>query len=155
MYPAAPIRIVLHSPEIPQNTGNIARFSAAFNLPLHLIEPLGFDISEKAVRRAGLDYWPEVDLHVHQGWDAFLHREQPTDDQLLLLTTKTERSFESIPVARPTYLVFGRETAGLPEELHKRYPGRRGTIAMANDNVRSLNLANSVALVSYQLLRGC
>lgn len=144
------VNIVLVEPEIPQNCGNIARTCAATRSRLHLIEPLGFDISEKAVKRAGLDYWPMVDLTVYSGLDEFFQR-NPNPD-LWLATTKAPGDYTKARFRDGCWLFFGKETAGLPRELRERYYDRCLRIPMRAD-ARSLNLSNSVAIAVYELLR--
>lgn len=144
------LNIVLLEPEIPMNTGNIARTCAATRSRLHLIEPLGFDISDKAVKRAGLDYWPMVDLQVyHSLEDFFLRHPSP---ELWLATTKAPRSYDQARFTDECFLFFGKETAGLPAAFRERYQERCIRIPMRAD-ARSLNLANSVAIVAYEALR--
>ena len=144
------LNIVLVEPEIPQNCGNIARTCAATRSRLHLVKPLGFDISEKAVRRAGLDYWPMVDLQVYENLDHFF-AVNPNPD-LWLATTKAPRDYSQAQFAPDCWLMFGKETAGLPESLRQRYYERCIRIPMRPD-ARSLNLANSVAILTYEALR--
>jgi len=145
------IDIILHEPEIPMNTGNIARTCACTGARLHLIRPLGFDISEKAVRRAGLDYWQYLDLTVYDSLDDFFAR--CGDDNLWLATTKAPRSYAQADFrTEHVKLMFGKETAGLPEWLRERYRDRCVRIPMRGP-VRSLNLANSVAVLCYEALR--
>ena len=144
------IDIILHEPEIPMNTGNIARTCACTGARLHLIRPLGFDVSDKAVKRAGLDYWQYVDVSVYDGLDEFfaLHG----DDNLWLATTKAPRCYADAPLTGDVKLMFGKETAGLPEWLREKYRDRCLRIPMIGP-VRSLNLANSVAILCYEALR--
>ena len=144
------LNIVLVEPEIPQNCGNIARTCAATRSRLHLIRPLGFDISEKAVKRAGLDYWPMVDLRVYDDLDHFFAVNQNPD--LWLATTKAPRTYTEAAFRDGCYLLFGKETAGLPEPLRLAHADRCIRIPMRPD-ARSLNLANSVAVVTYEALR--
>ena len=144
------LNIVLVEPEIPQNCGNIARTCAATRSRLHLVKPLGFDISEKAVRRAGLDYWPMVDLQVYENLDHFFAVNPQPD--LWLATTKAPRDYSQARFAPDCWLMFGKETAGLPEDLRRRYYERCIRIPMLPD-ARSLNLANSVAILTYEALR--
>lgn len=144
------LNIVLVEPEIPMNTGNIARTCAATRSRLHLIEPLGFDISDKAVKRAGLDYWPMVDLTVYSGLEEFFEK-NPTPD-LWLATTKAPRKYTEATFRDNCWLFFGKETAGLPQWLREQYAQRCIRIPMRPD-ARSLNLANSVAVVAYEALR--
>lgn len=144
------LNIVLVEPEIPQNTGNIARTCAATRSPLHLVKPLGFDISERAVKRAGLDYWPMVDLHVYDSLDHFFACNPGPD--LWLATTKAPRDYTQARFRDGCWLMFGKETAGLPEELRERWYDRCVRIPM-RPGARSLNLANSVAVLAYEALR--
>jgi len=144
------LNIVLVEPEIPMNTGNIARTCAATRSRLHLIEPLGFDISDKAVKRAGLDYWPMVNISVYHSLDDFFtHHPNP---DLWLATTKAPRRYTEATFRDECWLFFGKETAGLPEDLRERYRDRCIRIPMRPD-ARSLNLANSVAVLTYEALR--
>ena len=144
------IDIILHEPEIPMNTGNIARTCACTGARLHLIKPLGFDISEKAVKRAGLDYWQYVDISVYDDLDDFFAKNG--DDNLWLATTKAPRGYAEAPLLGDVKLMFGKETAGLPEWLREKYRDRCIRIPMIGP-VRSLNLANSVAILCYEALR--
>lgn len=144
------VNIVLVEPEIPMNTGNIARTCAATRSTLHLIRPLGFDISDKAVKRAGLDYWPMVDLHVYDDLDGFFARHPRPD--LWLATTKAPRSYDQARFLPDCYLFFGKETAGLPAWFREKHADRCIRIPMRPD-ARSLNLANSVAILTYEALR--
>ena len=144
------VNIVLVEPEIPQNCGNIARTCAATRSRLHLVEPLGFDISEKAVRRAGLDYWPMVDLTVYPSLDE-LFRRNP-DPDLWLATTKAPRDYAQARFRDGCWLFFGKETAGLPKAFRERYAHRCLRIPMRSD-ARSLNLSNAVAILTYEALK--
>ena len=144
------LNIILHEPEIPQNTGNIARTCAVTGSRLHLVRPLGFDISDKAVKRAGLDYWHMVDLHVYDSLDDFF-TQNPNPD-LWLATTKAPRSYDQAQFRPDCWLFFGKETAGLPEHFRMKYRERCIRIPMRAD-ARSLNLSNSVAIVAYEALR--
>ena len=144
------LNIVLVEPEIPQNCGNIARTCAATRSRLHLIRPLGFDISEKAVKRAGLDYWNMVDIRVYDDLDHFFS-ENPNPD-LWLATTKAPQDYTQAQFRDGCYLFFGKETAGLPAHLRQTYYERCIRIPMRED-ARSLNLANSVAVLTYEALR--
>ncbi|MBR1497640.1 MAG: tRNA (cytidine(34)-2'-O)-methyltransferase [Oscillospiraceae bacterium] len=145
------IDIILHEPEIPMNTGNIARTCACTGARLHLIRPLGFDISDRAVKRAGLDYWKYVDLTVYDSLEDFFAK--TGEDNLWLATTKAPRSYaEADFSAGDVRLMFGKETAGLPEALRERFRSRCIRIPMRGP-VRSLNLANSVAILCYEALR--
>ena len=144
------LNIVLVEPEIPQNCGNIARTCAATRSRLHLIEPLGFDISEKAVRRAGLDYWPMVDLCVYPELDHFF-AQNPAPD-LWLATTKAPRSYTEAVFRDECYLVFGKETAGLPEAFRRAHADRCIRIPIRAE-ARCLNLSNAAAILTYEALR--
>lgn len=144
------LNIVLVEPEIPQNTGNIARTCAATRSRLHLIEPLGFSISDKWVKRAGLDYWSMVDITTYPSLDAFFAAHPQPD--LWLATTKAPRDYTQAQFGPDCWLFFGKETAGLPLELRQRYYDRCIRIPMRPD-ARSLNLANSVAVLTYEALR--
>ena len=144
------VNIVLVEPEIPQTCGNIARTCAATRSRLHLVEPLGFDISEKAVRRAGLDYWPMVDLQVYHSLEDLFARNP--DPDLWLATTKAPRDYTAAQFRDGCWLFFGKETAGLPKQFRDRYADRCLRIPMRPD-ARSLNLSNSVAILAYEALR--
>ncbi len=138
--------IVLHEPEIPNNTGNIGRTCVATRCRLHLIHPLGFSLDAKARRRAGLDYWPRLDLEEHASWDAYV-RAYP-DARRWLCTTRSERTVYEVPIRAGDHLIFGKETRGLPEDLLQEHPDRAITLPMAPGE-RSLNLATAVAAVIY------
>lgn len=144
------IDIILVEPEIPMNTGNIARTCAATGARLHLIQPLGFDISDRAVKRAGLDYWPLVDITVYENLDAYF--EKNGDENLWLATTKAPRCYSEGDFSGHVKLMFGKETAGLPLELRERYRERCIRLPMRAE-ARSLNLSNSVAILCYEALR--
>ena len=143
------LNIVLVEPEIPQNTGNIARTCAATGARLHLVKPLGFDISEKAVRRAGLDYWHLVDITVYDGIDDFFAK---TAGPYYYFSTKARHIHSDISYPDGAYIVFGKETKGLPEELLHANPDTTVRIPMI-DEASSLNLSNSVAVGVYEVLR--
>lgn len=146
------LNICLFEPEIPQNTGNIARTCAATGAVLHLVHPLGFDISEKAVRHAGLDYWSEVTIKEYSSVEEFLeiHR----DDELYFLSTKGRTIFsdQAYPEDKDVYLIFGKESRGIEEEILIRYPDRVLRIPMIKDT-RSLNLSNCAAIAAYDYYR--
>ena len=144
------VNIVLVEPEIPQNCGNIARTCAATRSRLHLVEPLGFDVSDRAVKRAGLDYWPMVDVTVYPGLDALFARNRVED--LWLATTKAPRDYTQADFRDGCWLFFGKETAGLPEWFRLAHRDRCVRIPMRAD-ARSLNLANSAAILAYEALR--
>ena len=145
------LHVALVEPEIPPNTGNVARLCAATFTPLHVVGATGFRLDDRAVRRAGLDYWPEVDLRRHRDIES-LYRALP-DARFLYFTTKAERSYAEWDFADEDCLVFGRETKGLPENLLRANWERCLTIPMPNPRVRSLNLATAVAIVLYEALR--
>ena len=146
--------VVLVHPEIHWNTGNAGRTCLAAGATLHLIEPLGFSLDEREVKRAGLDYWEHVDLRVWPNWDAF-ERELPTLGEPWFFSTKATRTLWDAPLGTPTdvVLVFGRETGGLPAELLHRYRERLLRMPMSSTLVRSLNLSTSVAIGVYEVLR--
>ena len=144
------LNIVLVEPEIPSNTGNISRTCAVTGSTLHLVEPLGFDISDKAVKRAGLDYWQYLDLHVYKNIDEFF--EKNPDPDIWLATTKAPHSYSEVSFSENCYLMFGKETAGLPLWLREKYYDRCIRIPM-RDETRSLNLGNSVAILCYEALK--
>ena len=144
------LNIVLVEPEIHMNTGNIARTCAATRSRLHLIEPLGFDISDKAVKRAGLDYWPMVDLHVYPDLPEFFR--QTGAEDIWLATTKAPRSYTEAVFRDECYLVFGKETAGLPEAFRRAHADRCIRIPIRAE-ARCLNLSNAAAILTYEALR--
>jgi tRNA (cytidine/uridine-2'-O-)-methyltransferase len=144
------IHIVLVEPEIPQNTGNIARTCAATGASLHLVRPMGFAIDDKKMKRAGLDYWDKLDIHFYDSLADFM--EQHKDDALYFFTTKGQHCYTDITYPEKVYLVFGKETRGLPEDLLYAHPDTCLRIPM-RDQLRSLNLSNSVAVAVYEVLR--
>ena len=146
------MNVVLYQPEIPQNTGNIARTCALTNTKLHLIKPLGFSLDEKHLKRAGLDYWDLLDLAVYDDFEDFLDKNP--DPEIYVLTTHAKAFYSDIEYTGDADLLFGRETAGLPDEIHSAYPDHRFRIPMRNhERARSLNLSNSVNIVLYEALR--
>ena len=146
------IHIVLIEPEIPPNTGNIARTCAATGCTLHLVRPLGFSLDEKSLRRAGLDYWPYVKIEVHDSLGSFL--EQYADQRMWLATTKGNRLFTEVEYRDEDMLLFGRETAGLPRDLIDANRDRTIRIPMSRDTrLRSFNLSNSASIVAFEALR--
>ena len=145
------LSVALVEPEIPPNTGNIARLCAAMRVPLHIVGVAGFRLDDRAVRRAGLDYWPEVSLHRHRDLPAL--KAALADARFIYLTTKVERPYTDWQFKENDCLVFGRETRGLPEELLSANHERCLTIPMLNPKVRSLNLATAVAIVLCEALR--
>lgn len=144
------LNIVLVSPEIHQNTGNIARTCAATGARLHLIRPLGFEITDKALRRAGLDYWYLLDVNIYDSLEDFFEKVQPGN--FWLLSTKAPRKYTEAEFQDEDYLFFGRESAGLPEAFLEKHRDRCLKIPMAEE-ARSLNLSNSVAITVYEALR--
>ena len=148
------LNIVLVEPEIPQNTGNIARTCAALGAKLHLVHPLGFKISEKAVKRAGLDYWDKLDIEEHISFEAFLKRYKPEENNMFFVTTKGKHVYSDPDYSKmeEVFALFGKETKGLPEDILLKYIDKTIRIPMRK-SLRSLNLANSVAIVAYDILR--
>ena len=144
------INIVLLEPEIPANTGNIGRTCVATGSRLHLIEPLGFDISEKAVRRAGMDYWKDLDLRVYANYEEFL--EKNPGAEIYMATTKAKHVYSDVTYPKDCYIMFGKESAGIPEEILQHHKDTCIRIPMVGE-IRSLNLSNSVAIVTYEVLR--
>ncbi|MDE5781235.1 MAG: tRNA (uridine(34)/cytosine(34)/5-carboxymethylaminomethyluridine(34)-2'-O)-methyltransferase TrmL [Lachnospiraceae bacterium] len=144
------LNIVLLEPEIPQNTGNIGRTCVATGTRLHLIEPLGFSISDKAVKRAGMDYWPHLDVSVYEDYEEFLKRNQ--DAKVYMATTKGPNVYTEVSYEPDCYIMFGKESGGIPEEILVNNQENAIRIPM-NPEIRSLNLANSVAIVLYEALR--
>ena len=148
------LHIVLVEPEIPANTGNISRTCSVADMPLRLVHPLGFDISEKQVRRAGLDYWDELDLNEYQSFDEVMQRYP--DGVFFFCTTKAKHTYSDVRYTdyadKDIFLVFGKETKGLPEELLAEHYESCIRIPM-KEHMRSLNLSNSVAIIAYEVLR--
>ncbi len=148
------IHIILFQPDIPQNTGNVGRLCAVTGSRLHLIHPLGFEISDKHLRRAGMDYWRSLDVHEHPDWDAFLASDK-RPNKIWLFTTHAEQTFWDVSFSDGDGLMFGKETAGCPEWLHNWADGRRIKIPHFQPNTRSINLATSVGIATYEALRQC
>ena len=148
------LNIVLVEPEIPQNTGNIARTCAAIGAKLHLVYPLGFSISEKSVKRAGLDYWDKLEIEEHLSFDKFLEKYNPEKTNMFFVTTKGKNVYSDIDYSKmnEVFLLFGKETKGLPEDVLKKYLNKTIRIPM-RETLRSLNLSNSVAIVAYDVFR--
>ena len=144
------INIVLHEPEIPQNTGNIARTCAATGASLHLIRPLGFTIDDKKLKRAGLDYWHQLDITYYDGLEDFYARNP--DARVYYFSTKAQHVYTEVTYPDPVYIMFGKETKGLPEELLLANPDACVRLPM-RDGLRSLNLSNTVAVAVYEILR--
>ena len=144
------INIVLVEPEIPQNTGNIARTCAATGASLHLVKPLGFEIDDRKLKRAGLDYWDKLDITYYEGLDDFFAKNPDAD--FYCFTTKARHVYSDISYPKRVFLMFGKETKGLPEELLFANPDRCVRIPM-RDTLRSLNLSNSAAIAVYEVFR--
>lgn len=144
------INIVLHEPEMPANTGNIGRTCVAAGARLHLIEPLGFHINEKMVKRAGLDYWDKLDVTVYDNYEDFL--EKNPGAKIYMATTKAPHTYCDVHYEDDCYIMFGKESAGIPEDILVQHPDTAIRIPMIGD-IRSLNLSNSVAIVLYEALR--
>lgn len=145
------MNIVLHQPEIPANTGNIGRTCVATGTSLHLIKPLGFDIyDDKKLKRAGMDYWPKVDLHVYVNYQEFL--EKNPGARVFLATTKTTRKYTDVSYGPNDFIMFGKESAGIPEEILVEHEEDCITIPMI-EGERSLNLSNSVSIILYEAFR--
>lgn len=147
----SPLNIVLVEPEIPPNTGSIARLCGATNTHLHLVHPLGFSTDDKHLKRAGLDYWQYVSIKYWSDFDSFL--EAQDELKLFFFSTKVKRSYTLAEFKPGDFLIFGRETKGLPEDILRLYQDRCYTLPMANPNIRSLNLAMSAGIVLYEALR--
>lgn len=143
------LNIVLLEPQIPQNTGNISRTCAVTGASLHLIEPMGFEITDARLKRAGLDYWQHLDIHYYQNIEDFFSK---NSGSFYYFTTKSRNSYTDITYNGNVYLVFGREDAGLPEDLLSKHWQETCRIPM-RDTVRCLNLSNSVAIAAYEVLR--
>ena len=146
------MNVVLVEPEIPPNTGNVARLCAATRSCLHLIEPFGFKLDDTRLKRAGMDYWKHVEWHRWPNWTAF-RKAVPDGARLWFVESKGPRLYTEVSFAADDYLVFGRETAGLPKMLLQRNPDRWLRIPMFHGQARSLNLSNCVALVLFEALR--
>ncbi len=151
MFTSPPFNIVLVEPEIPPNTGTIARLCGATDTVLHLVKPLGFDTDDKHLKRAGLDYWEYVKITYWESLDAFLAAQD--ERQLYFFSKKSGRPYTTAEFTPGDFLVFGKETKGLPEDIIKLYIDRCYTIPMSNRNIRSLNLANAAGIVLYEALR--
>ena len=145
------MHVVLYQPEIPPNTGSIARLCAATKTPLHLIAPLGFKIDDKHLKRAGLDYWRFVDLTLHDCWEEFLAKS--CKQRLLFFSKKASKSYTQASYQDSDSLIFGPETRGLPEDLLETHKDQAYVIPMMSKDVRSLNLSNAVSIVLYEALR--
>jgi tRNA (cytidine/uridine-2'-O-)-methyltransferase len=143
--------IVLVEPEIPPNTGSIARLCGATNTTLHLVHPLGFSTSDKHLKRAGLDYWPYVDIKYWDNFESFL--EAHAENKLFFFTTKVDKPYYTACFHKGDFLVFGKETKGLPADIIRNYQERCLTLPMVNSNIRSLNLAMTAGIVLYEAIR--
>lgn len=146
------MNIVLLEPEMPSNTGNIGRTCVATQTRLHLIEPLGFKLNEKALKRAGLDYWDKLDVTVYSDYQDFLERNPDALEHMYFATTKAHKVYSDVEYEPDCYLMFGRESAGIPEKILVENEDRCVRIPMWGD-IRSLNLSNSAAIVLYEALR--
>ena len=144
------LNIVLFEPEIPANTGNIGRTCVATNTRLHLIEPLGFSLEEKQLKRAGMDYWKDLDVATYVNWEDFCERNP--EAKVYYATTKARHVYSEVNYEEDCYIMFGKESAGIPEEILKDHPDTCVRIPMVGET-RSLNLSNSVAIVLYEALR--
>ena len=144
------MNIILHEPEIPHNTGSIGRTCVATGAALHLIRPLGFSVDEKAVRRAGLDYWSKLELHMYNSFEEFLERNPGA--KIYMATTKARHTYAEVAYEENSYIMFGKESAGIPEEILVNYEASSIRIPMEND-IRSLNLSNSVSIILYEAYR--
>lgn len=144
------LNIVLFEPEIPQNTGNIGRTCVATNTKLHLIEPLGFRLDEKSLRRAGMDYWKDLDVTTYIDFEDFMSKNP--DAKIYMATTKAPNVYSEVNFEPDCYIMFGKESAGIPEEILVHHKENSIRIPMVGD-IRSLNLSNSVAIVLYEALR--
>lgn len=150
------LNIVLVEPEIPQNTGNIARTCAAIGAKLHLVYPLGFSVSEKEVKRAGLDYWDKLEIEEHKNFEEFLAKYKPEENNMFFVTTKGKKVYSDVDYSdmEEIFVLFGKETKGLPEDILKKYFDKAIRIPMRK-TLRSLNLSNAVAIVAYDIFRQC
>ncbi|WP_127716557.1 tRNA (cytidine(34)-2'-O)-methyltransferase [Halobacteriovorax sp. HLS] len=146
-------KIVLVCPEIPGNTGSIGRTCLALNAQLILIHPLGFDIDEKAVRRAGLDYWKDITLTEYMSFEEFIKTEKPSQDKLHFFTKKSQKNIFETEIKSDCYLIFGAESTGLSEELLEEYDERSVAFPILNENIRSLNLASIVTAAGFEAIR--
>lgn len=146
------INIVLYEPEMPANTGNIGRTCVATNTRLHLIEPLGFKLNEKQILRAGLDYWDKLDVQVYSDYDDFLEKNPRAREKMYMATTKAKHNHSDVCYESDCYIMFGKESAGIPEEILVENEENCVRIPMWGE-IRSLNLSNSVAIILYEALR--
>lgn len=148
------INVVMVEPEIPQNTGNIARTCATIGAKLHLVKPLGFEITDKYLKRAGLDYWDKLDIEEHESLNSFLAKYRPEENNMFFATTKACNCYSDVDYSNfdEIFILFGKETKGLPEDLLKENLSNTIRIPM-REHLRSLNLSNSVAIIVYEVLR--
>ena len=144
------MNIVLHEPEIPGNTGNIGRTCVATNTALHLIKPLGFEITDKTVKRAGMDYWQHLELYVYEDFNDFISKNP--NARIYMATTKARKAYTEVEYKEDDFIMFGRESAGIPEEILVKYEETSIRIPMVGET-RSLNLSSSAAIVFYEALR--
>ena len=147
------INVVMVEPEIPQNTGNIARTCAAIGAKLHLVKPLGFEISDKYLKRAGLDYWDKLEIEEHESLEEFLNK-YPVENNMFMATTKAKHCYSDVDYSKfdEIFILFGKETKGLPQSLLLSHLDNTIRIPM-RETLRSLNLSNSVAIIVYEVLR--
>ncbi|MFT4680012.1 MAG: tRNA (cytidine/uridine-2'-O-)-methyltransferase [Flavobacteriales bacterium] len=146
-----PLNIVLIEPEIPNNTGNIGRLSLAAGANLHLVKPFGFELNDKRVKRAGLDYWKHISLNIYEDIAEFM--EIHSNKKMAFLSSHGSRDYTDIPFEEDMFLVFGKESVGLPESILEKNPDKQYKIPIYSEHIRSLNLANSVGIVVYEGLR--
>lgn len=146
------LNIVLLEPEMPANTGNIGRTCCATGTRLHLIEPMGFRITDKLLKRAGLDYWDKLDVTIYDCYEDFLEQNPQAREKMYMATTKAKQNYSEVSYEEDAYIMFGKESAGIPEEILVEHEESAIRIPM-NENIRSLNLSNSVAIVLYEALR--
>ncbi|MFA6238933.1 MAG: tRNA (cytidine(34)-2'-O)-methyltransferase [Bacteriovorax sp.] len=146
-------KIVLMAPEIPGNTGSIGRTCVALDLELILIKPLAFDISEKAVRRAGLDYWKHVNIKTYENFEDFLENEKPDSKKMFFFSKTAEKNIFETKFSNDCYLIFGSETKGLTPDILKLYSASLVALPMFSEHVRSLNLSNAATAAAYEVLR--
>ena len=146
-------KIVLVAPEIPGNTGSIGRTAVALDLELILIKPLAFDISEKAVRRAGLDYWKHVNLKVFENFEEFIQNEKPEIEQMFFFSKTAQKTIFETKFLKDVYLIFGSETKGLPLDIMEKYHSQLIKFPMYSEHIRSLNLSNVATAAAYEVLR--
>ena len=149
------LNIVMVEPEIPQNTGNIAKTCAITGAKLHLVHPLGFQIDEKTLKRAGLDYWDKLDIEEHDSLNEFLEKYKPEENNMFFATTKGKTQYTDIDYSEmnEVFVLYGKETKGLPESLLEKYLDKKTIRIPMLPTLRSLNLSNSVAIITYEILR--